>query len=116
MQFVEKEFDEYEDGAPTVDSHDAMVELTAYTYEDALKPLGTFIISGPLPGGKYPGRAMASWSAALAAAIDTYGGHAKVSDGRAITPGIVGIVRPTQIGHRWAIRVATMESIARAKS
>mgnify|MGYP003660807974 CR=1 FL=1 len=107
--------EEHEEGVPTVDSSDILVERTGYTYEDALKPAGSFVVSGPLPGAEFKGREFPNWSSALAWALDQYGGYARTNHGRVTRAGVVGLVRPTQIGRRWAIRVATEESIDRAR-
>lgn len=77
---------------PTVDDDEDKLAKRVIDYADT--PPGTFIISGPLPGGGGPGRPMDSASAAWEWALEFYGPE-----------NVLYPIKRAHPGGRWAIRV-----------
>lgn len=108
-RWKEPEGDEYVSTLPpSVDDEPADLERRVMDYP--VKPFGAFIVSGPLPGGKGPGRAQASVRAAIRWALGRYGGWSKLG-----TPGVVRVLREASPGGRWAVQVITDSSLRLAR-
>lgn len=83
---------------PTVDDDPDELEKRLISY--SVTSPDAFVVSGPLPGGKGPGRRMPSQRGALEWALERYGGWS-----RGGSKGVMCLVREAAPGGRWAVRV-----------
>lgn len=92
---------------PNVDDHEQDVERRLGQYPVTVP--GSFIVSGPLPGGGGPGRFFPSADSALRWALERYGGWAPAGGN-----GVLSRETDAHPGGRWAIRVRTAASRTRS--